>query len=238
MGWGSGNLGGGSCKLFAAIGVTFPADSTCECTNGTKTLRAKSKNGKFVFGVPSAGEWTVRCFNGTDYESSSSKTSKSVEITSEGQTVNVELFFSIYLFKNGEINTELTGGINGTIQNEVIYFSQEISVGNNKTFTTKQKIDLTNVKSIMARMVSPNTVSAVYFRLIVDDTASNGAEVTTSSLISYEHLSSPFNSEEKLVTLDVSGLSGKYYLGYAWGVTTSASGARTVTGRIHEWWLE
>ena len=33
-------------KAFALIGVTYPAGSTCTCTDGTKTLTLKSISGR------------------------------------------------------------------------------------------------------------------------------------------------------------------------------------------------
>lgn len=223
---------GAGTGAFAVIAVIYPAGSIVTVTDGNITYSAPNTSGTALFIIPYAATWTVTATDGTD------TASETVGITTEGQIMSVELLYKKFLFKDGQINTELTGGINGTVQNDVIYFSKEISVGNNKTFTTREKIDLTKAKSIMARMVSPNTVAALYFRLLVGDNEKNGENVTTSYLVAYEGVTSPFNSEEKIVSLDVSSLSGEYYLGYAWGVSTSASDSRTVTGRIYEWWLQ
>lgn len=73
------NAGGGGTKLFAAIGVTYPAGSTVTCTNGTKTLTAKNTSGKWVFAIPAAGTWTVKAVSGSNSKS------QSVSITEEGQ---------------------------------------------------------------------------------------------------------------------------------------------------------
>ena len=89
-------MSGGGTKLFAAIGVTYPAGSTVTCTNGTKTLEAKTTSGQWVFAVPEAGTWTVTATQGTNSKS------QSVEITSEGQFENVALSYQLHLFKAGE----------------------------------------------------------------------------------------------------------------------------------------
>lgn len=93
-------FGGGGTKLFAAIGVTYPAGSTLTCTNGTKTLTAKPKsedNTEWVFAIPEAGTWTVTATDGT-----SGKTkSQSVSITKEGQFKSIELIYAYYVFKTG-----------------------------------------------------------------------------------------------------------------------------------------
>lgn len=92
---------GGDTKLFAAIGVTYPAGSTLTCTNGTSTLKAKTTSGQWVFAIPKAGTWTVTATDGTNSKS------QSVSITSEGQSVKMELGYS-YEILNSSVNN--TGG--------------------------------------------------------------------------------------------------------------------------------
>ena len=83
-------------KLFAVIGVTYPAGLTCTCTNGSKTLTAKDTSGKALFVIPSAGTWTVTAVKG------SQSASKAVSITAEGQVETVTLMLKLYLFTSGE----------------------------------------------------------------------------------------------------------------------------------------
>ena len=97
---------GVSNKPYAVIGVTYPSGSTCTCTNGSKMLTAKDTSGKALFVIPSAGTWTVTATDGTNTKS------QSVEITSEGQSVSVELSYALVLFDNGD-NTIVTGGWEG-----------------------------------------------------------------------------------------------------------------------------
>lgn len=89
-------MGGGAGKLFAAIGVTYPEGSTLTCTDGTKTLKAKTTTGQWVFSIPCTGTWTVTATDGTNTKS------KSVEITEEGQFESVVLTYALVLFDNGE----------------------------------------------------------------------------------------------------------------------------------------
>lgn len=79
-------------KLFAAIGVSYPAGSTLTCTKGTKTLKAENTSGQWVFAVPEAGTWTVTATDGTNSKS------RSVSITKEGQLESVELTYELVLF--------------------------------------------------------------------------------------------------------------------------------------------
>ena len=103
-------------KLFAVIGVTYPAGSTCTCTNGSKTLTAKGTSGKALFVIPSAGTWTVTAVKG------SKSKSKEVSITAEGQVETVELTYEFYIFESG---SGLTSGYSvegwgGTVSNDSI----------------------------------------------------------------------------------------------------------------------
>lgn len=81
--------------VYAVISVTYPSGSTCTCTNGSKTLRAKDTTGKALFVIPSAGTWTVKAVKG------SQSASKTVSITAEGQVETVTLMYGLYIFKNG-----------------------------------------------------------------------------------------------------------------------------------------
>lgn len=90
--------GGGISKAYAAIGVTYPAGSTCTCTNGTLTLTAKDTSGKAIFVIPSAGTWTVKSVSG------SKSKEKEVLITTKGQVKTVELIYELVLFNNGVVS--------------------------------------------------------------------------------------------------------------------------------------
>ena len=112
-------------KLFAVIGVTYPAGSTCTCTNGSKTLTAKGTGGKALFVIPSAGTWTVTAVSGSQSKSAA------VEITAEGQVKTVELMFEFFIFKSG---SGLTAGYSvegsgGNVSNDSISWSGSSSDG-------------------------------------------------------------------------------------------------------------
>lgn len=99
-------LGGGGSKVVASIVVSYPAGSTLTCTLGSKVLTAKNTSGKWVFGLPSTGNWVVKAV-----KDSKSK-SATVKITAEGQVKTVELAYELYIFKSG---SGLTAGysVNG-----------------------------------------------------------------------------------------------------------------------------
>lgn len=98
-------LGGGGSKVVASIVVTYPAGSTLTCTLGSKVLTAKDTSGKWVFGLPSTGNWVVKAV-----KDSKSK-SATVNITAEGQVETVMLMFETILWEAGaDQNTSITGG--------------------------------------------------------------------------------------------------------------------------------
>lgn len=90
---------------FAAISVTYPAGSTCTCTSGSRSLKARGTSGKFIFFVPSSGDWTVSCTDGDKVAS------HTVSITEEGQTERVELAYRVYIYNFGSDHPN-TGGWN------------------------------------------------------------------------------------------------------------------------------
>lgn len=90
-------LGGGGSKVVASIVVTYPAGSTLTCTLGGKVLTAKDTSGKWVFGLPSIGDWVVNVIKG------SQSTSKTISITAEGQVETVTLSYELLLFNSGSL---------------------------------------------------------------------------------------------------------------------------------------
>lgn len=87
---------GAGTGAFAAIGVTYPAGSTVTVTDGKITYTAPNTNGGALFIIPYAATWIVTATDGTE------TATESVEITTEGQNVSVELsYWDGSLFDNG-----------------------------------------------------------------------------------------------------------------------------------------
>lgn len=80
----------------ATINITYPAGSTCTCSDGTTTLSAPDTSGTWVCIVPNVGTWTVSCTDGTKSKSADAA------ITTDGQIVSVALKYILYIFKEGE----------------------------------------------------------------------------------------------------------------------------------------
>lgn len=75
-----------SMSYFSAtITATYPAGSTCTCSNGATTLTAPDTSGSCTFVITGAGAWTVACTDGESY------VAKSVSITKDGQAATCKL---------------------------------------------------------------------------------------------------------------------------------------------------
>ena len=122
-------LGGGGSKVVASIVVTYPAGSTCTCTLGSRVLTAKDTNGKWVFGLPSIGDWVIKATSG------SKNKSKTVSITAEGQVENVTLMFEAILWEAGaDQNTSITGGFAANDTNYVKIGNSTVTITGECTY--------------------------------------------------------------------------------------------------------
>ena len=122
-------LGGGGSKVVASIVVTYPAGSTCTCTLGSRVLTAKDTSGKWVFGLPSTGNWVIKATSG------SKSKSKTVSITAEGQVKNVTLMFETILWEAGaDKNTSITGGFAANDTNYVKIRSSTVTITGEATY--------------------------------------------------------------------------------------------------------
>ena len=122
-------LGGGGSKVVASIVVTYPAGSTLTCTLGSKVLTAKDTSGKWVFGLPSIGNWVIKATSG------SKSKSKTVSITAEGQVKNVTLMFEAILWEAGaDQNTSMTGGFAANDTNYVKIGNSTVTITGHATY--------------------------------------------------------------------------------------------------------
>lgn len=142
----------------ATINITYPAGSTCTCSDGTTTISAPDTSGTWTCIVPNAGTWTVAATDGVE------NTSESVSITTDGQIVAIELSYLLWLYKSGNTYNAVTGGwsvskhpstdgsFDGvlTLNADSMLLSTEVwggSVGYANAFTNNS-IDLTGVNTL------------------------------------------------------------------------------------------
>lgn len=89
----------------ATINITYPAGSSCTCSDGTAAFNAPDTSGTWACVVPNTGTWTVSCTDGID------STSGTVEITTDGQSKSLTLsYWNGELYVNGNTFANVTGG--------------------------------------------------------------------------------------------------------------------------------
>lgn len=179
--------------LFAAtINITYPAGSTCTCSDGTTTLPAPDTSGTWTCTVPNAGKWTVTSTDGDKSKSGD------VVITTDGQSESVTLQYAAHLFKDGETYDSLTGGWNGTVNSEKQALQLYAAAGKTAFAYPKNKIDLTEYDTVSA--VVAENVSG--FSLYI--TGAVGQSPVASAMLSA--------GTATRVDLDVSSVTGSYYV--------------------------
>lgn len=186
--------------LFAAtINITYPAGSTCTCTDGVTTLTAPDTSGTWACIVPNAGTWTVTSTSGTETDS------KAVTITTDGQSTSVELSYALFLFKPNAPSDIIAGEWempwNSTVTAEAELAVKSVNNYNGGrliSVRTKGQIDLTEYSTLQATCKASggsDTKLEVYSGSSVVASAAIGTSLTT-------------------VTVDISALSGLHSIGF------------------------
>lgn len=216
--------------LFAAtINITYPAGSTCTCSDGTMTLSAPDTSGTWACIVPNAGTWTAAATDGVE------NTSESVSITTDGQTVAVELSYYTYLFKPNTDTTNVTGGwqlnSNGSLDSAgeqlVATFTNYYNHGIVFSVATINKIDFTEFTTLVAtcKATGENNAAPKSATFAVASTQSGfNAAGTASTKVA----STTFSNSTTTVQIDVSGISGSYYVTFVVELSNYNTGTLTV----------
>jgi hypothetical protein len=207
-------LSGGVGKVYAVIGVTYPSGSTCTCTNGSKTLKAKDTSGKAMFVIPYAGTWTVKAVKG------SQSASKAVSITAEGQVATAELAYDYIIFSNetglNSVYSDGGGGASvrvGTDSSGKKILTFPNGGGYSNMAYIKPSIDLTKYATLKISGYvegSQGRYFGVWSRVPQESNPSVVAKVVMSG-----------GTTPSSYTIDISKLSGSYYLGTQYAVSST-----------------
>lgn len=199
----------GSLPIRSIIDVTYPAGSTCTCSNGTRTMKAKDTSGKVLFNV-STGTWTVSCTDGTSTKSTT------VSITAEGQNKSVTLSYATYYYNKGDKCTAVTGGWAKTGTGGSLTFNAASmtlvadSYQNVADASTTNKVDLTNIKTLYFSVKSATTYGTQGYPRVGVATANNPKSSDSTKWTASKTLSA--SSAFQTVSIDVSSLTGSYYI--------------------------
>lgn len=181
--------------FFAAtINITYPAGSTCTCSDGKTTLSAPDTSGTWVCTVPNAGKWTVSSTDGDKSKSAD------VVITTDGQTESVTLLYITYLFKDGETYDSLTGGWQGTVNAEKQALQLIVQAEKTQNVHTKSKVDMTDYSTISVK--TDANVHNVSLYLIIEDSIVASKPVAKAEL----------NTASDEVSLDISNITGSHFI--------------------------
>ena len=198
----------------ASINITYPATSTCVVTNSSgQTVASDTNTGSstktWTATVGATGTYTVTA---TATDGSGKTKSTTVSITADGQTESVTLQYELYLYKDGDKFTDVTGG--WTTYNPAPAGSDIGSVGyredgiemwcdGSKRYVyvatrTTNMIDLTNFNTL--QFTSVNSYGSIR-RVEVSKETTYLSGATSLSID---------DTGDK--TVDISKLSGEYYV--------------------------
>lgn len=210
----------GGAKAFAVIGVTYPAGSVCTCSDGIKTLKLKDTGGQDFFLIPYAGTWTVTCTDGEN------KKSESVEITSEGQSVSVELSYETYIYKQGE--TDITLNSDWALPSSPPVDDWRYS-GDSVSLESDGSVKSSGGKLVRALKVDLTDVNELFFEVKISAYKYKG-HVGVATAWPYSNSDFTYvaktdfadTTDVQIVTVDTSALTGEYWVGgYFASLTTT-----------------
>lgn len=220
------NVGG--MKIYAFIVVNYPAGSVCTCSKGSRTMTATDTSGVYVFPIPEAGSWTVSV-SSTAHPTPVTRT---VSITSYGQSVGVTLVYTKYLLDYANQYTDRTGGWVQTTVTKLWgeYSSAAATMNSNgmvfpsatSIMTTNWQIDVTSFDRLCI------AVPASSQQITVSVMKNLGGEMgyASSNVVAKMNVDGTTNK----ANLDISAVSGSCYIVIGTG--------GTITATVSQVWLE
>ena len=222
-----------SATFSARINVVYPAGSTCTISNGSNTYTAPSTSGYWECDVNSAGTWTVTATNGPQ------SASQSVSITASGQTAGVTLAYDYKIFNAGGA-ADYSGGWNayayksqssgstpkaptfsvGSTFNIDLYGQYAYNMG---TVFSEAAIDLTKYSTLVIEVASTQTGG---------DDGGFSCGVCAAKQNNWTPVATATNVGAGTHSIDISSLSGSYYLSLSLGGVGQGHTAKAVINRI------
>ena len=203
----------------ATINITYPANSNCVVTNsGGQTVASDTNTGSstktWTATVGATGTYTVTA---TATDGSGKSKSQSVEITSDGQSKSVTLSYEVYYYNSGDQCTSVTGGWNvtgdGTLTKSTEYMQYKSNFS--ETYlSTANMVDLTEISTI--------TFDVEWVGSLPPSTRQHlGISKNKTSPVASIHLNATSRTQ---YALDVSSISGNYYISGCISVEDGGSG--------------
>ena len=211
-------------SFSATISITYPAGSTCTVTNYKKTWTAPNTSGSWTFKANEVGHYTVKAVSG------SKSKEKEVLITTDRQSVSVELSYGMLLYKSGEgaivqFETAKESNANIKITSDAITTNFTSSQNYQITCITP-KIDLTEFSrlSVIANCteVGPSTdYQGILGVFAGTATAANlvSAKNSDANVIAKTY----FTVKNGEFDLDITNINGEYKVGIKGGLKSTIS---------------
>ena len=230
-----GKTNGGSGGTGATLTVTAPAGATVTVSKDGKTLtRVAGADGVVVFRGLATGTWNLSITDGTQ------TASNPVEIVAD---YAVMMDYKLILYDNGDQCVDVTGGWvkrgqakddltigQVTFGDSAITLSTKAAnsgIGRyNSVFcTTAQLIDVTNYDKLHAFVSAATTVG--HMALYADNTSWNSEYIAVAKRAIGK-------GETGIIDLDITGITGLYYVGFLSYSELGGSGKITVTKAVME----
>ena len=187
----------------ATIQATFPADCTSvTCTKDSTVLSVPSgelASGSYMFSVHETGEWTLYATNSTKEKT------VTVNVTEE-KAYTASLAFDLNLFSEGEDNTAVTGGWEGSsknaadIQDSNLGFSVNTDTSGFVGITTKQAVDVTEFSTLKTKVEQAVIPTSCNFGLADDKMGNPSTKISIT------------NGGVGEISVDISQVSGSKYV--------------------------
>lgn len=218
----------------ASINITYPANSTCIVTNAdgqtvASDTNATSSTKTWTAIVSATGTYTVTA---TATDGSGNSKSQSVEITSDGQSVSVELSYQLILFDGGVVVPwkVIQAKPTATISDTIYLYASDPTTHVVSAVRTTNKINLSGY-SMLKYTVTQNVNPEAAFMCVTSSTSapiSAGlSNVVTSAVTAYGQ-----PTATGTYSVDVSEVQGEYYI-------SIAEGHYPTSGlRVSKVWLE
>ena len=184
----------------ATINVTYPAGSTCTATDGVTTLTAPDTSGTWACIVDNAGTWTFTAVKGE-------LTNSAVVNVTEETEYSAYLTFHLQIIRDGMLYQDFSvvSPMAVTQADGYVLFAGTRS-GYSAAYTEVDTSDY-DTMVVEGTFDTETGANSKHYRLCIWDVSTKTPSYSNSK--AYCNL----EAEEQTLTLDLSSLSGKYYVG-------------------------
>lgn len=199
---------GGQATAYAVIGVTFPSGSTVTCVKNSVSLKANGRGTNVYFNVPEAGAWVVTIADGAKTKS------QTVTINAAGQVEKLTMAYGLSLISNGVIQSSASWTAEDvTVQNRSGYVDLVMSHADYDSGMYVRQVNLTEYTTLTVEAYNAGSTALQpnykWLKVAIKQTADASEPQTTGEYVSIET-----STSKQTFTLDVSGKTGTWYVGF------------------------